>query len=320
MGSAPWLGVGARSGRGFEGGTLMEPSRGVASPPFTEAFHPLEDGLRLAYRDYPPAAPNLPVLLRPVVCLHGLSRSCRDFEDVAPVIAALGRRVIAPSFRGRGQSSWDPKPERYNPLVYAGDIRGLLEALGVSQAVFVGTSLGGLVSMALAALDPPRVGAVVLNDVGPEINSVGLERIRGYVGRGAPVKTWEEAAARAREVNGPAFPKEAGEAFWLAFAKRTRKQEGGLIVSDYDPAIGEAARTQPVSAASLWQLFDALAAVPTLLIRGGVSDLLSTETVAAMRARKPDLTYAEVPDVGHAPMLTEPAAMTALAAFLAQVG
>jgi pimeloyl-ACP methyl ester carboxylesterase len=287
---------------------------------FVDAFHPLEDGLRMSYRDYPPAELDPPAAKLPVVCLHGLSRNLKDFEDVAPEIAALGRRVIAPSFRGRGLSSRDPNPERYTPGIYAADVRSLLDALGAPRAVFVGTSLGGIVSMLLAATDPPRIGGVVLNDIGAEVAQAGLDRIKGYVGRGEPAKSWDEAAERAREVNGPAFPKETGLAFWIAFAKRTRREEGGLIVSDYDPAIGDAMRAAPPAKGGMWPLFDALAATPTLLVRGALSDLLSMETVAAMRARKPDLVVAEVPDVGHAPLLTEPAAISALKAFLAQVG
>ncbi len=285
---------------------------------FTDALHALADGLSLSYRDYPPArtegSPKLPV-----VCLHGLTRNLRDFEEVAPEIAALGRRVIVPSLRGRGLSSWDPKPERYTPGVYASDVRSLLDALGVPQAAFLGTSLGGIVTMVLAATDPRRVRAVVLNDIGADIAAEGVERIRGYAGRGAPAASWAEAAERAREVNGPAFPKETGEAFWIAFAKRTRREAEGRIVSEYDPAIGDVMRATPPAEGGLWQLFDALAATPTLLVRGALSDLLTTETVAAMRARKPDLAFVEVPDVGHAPMLTEPPAMAAIKAFLAGV-
>lgn len=285
---------------------------------FVEGFHDLEDGLRLSYRDYAPARPGSSKL--PVVCLHGLTRNGRDFEDVAPAIAAEGRRVVAPSMRGRGLSSWDPQAERYNPGVYVADVRSLLDALGIPRAVFVGTSLGGIITMVMAAVDPARIGACVLNDIGAVIDQAGIDRIRRYVGRGKPASDWAEAGRMAREVNGVVFPKETGADYWIAFARRTRRQaEDGTIVSDYDPAIGEAMRAAGPPAADLWGFFDLLVPIPTLTVRGALSDLLSKETVAAMKARKPDLRVAEVPDVGHAPMLTEPAALAALEAFLAEV-
>jgi pimeloyl-ACP methyl ester carboxylesterase len=285
---------------------------------FVDGLHPLEEGLKLSYRDYAPAYPGSSKL--PAICLHGLTRNARDFEDLAPLIAGEGRRVIVPSMRGRGLSSWDPKPERYNPGVYAADVKSLLDALGVPRAVFVGTSLGGVITMVTAATEPALIGACVLNDIGTVVDPAGLDRIRGFVGRGAPAKNWAEAGRMAREVNGVAFPKETGEDFWIAFARRTRRQApDGSIVSDYDPAIGEAMRAAGPPAADLWGYFDLLASIPTLVVRGALSDLLSKETVAAMKARKPDLRAAEIPDVGHAPMLTEPAAVAALEAFLAEV-
>jgi pimeloyl-ACP methyl ester carboxylesterase len=288
-----------------------------SSAGFVQGLHPLEDGLRLSYRDYAPAYASAKL---PAICLHGLTRNERDFEDVAQMIASEGRRVIVPSMRGRGLSSYDPKPERYNPGVYAGDVKSLMDALGIPRAVFVGTSLGGIITMVMAATDPGRIGASVLNDIGAVIDPAGIERIRRYVGRGAPATDWAEAARMAREVNGVVFPRETGEAYWIAFARRTRRQaEDGSIVSDYDPAIGEAMRAAGQAAADLWPFFELLVPIPTLLVRGAHSDLLSKETVAAMKAKKPDLRVAEVTDVGHAPMLTEPAAAAALEAFLAEV-
>lgn len=293
----------------------MQPKR-APEPLFKEAIHPLEDGLVLAWRDYP-AAGGVGKL--PVVCLHALTRNERDFEDVAPRIAAAGRRAIVPTMRGRGRSAWDPKPERYHPGVYAADVKGLLDALGVPRAVFLGTSLGGIVTMVIAAQEPQRIAACVLNDVGAQIEIAGLERIKGYVGRGKPAKDWAEAAQLAREVNGSVFPAETGEAFWLAFARRTRRRQDDLIVTDYDPAIGDVMRAAGQVSGDLWAIYKPLASIPTLLVRGETSDLLTVETTAAMKAAKPDLEVVEVPGVGHAPLLTEPVVEAALDAFLARV-
>ena len=272
------------------------------------------DGLSLYARDYAGAA-GLARL--PVICIHGLTRNSRDFEDVAPWIAARGRRVLAVDVRGRGLSEREPEPQRYQLPVYAGDVLGLMAAAGVARAVFVGTSMGGLITTALAAANPLAVAGAVLNDVGPELSPVGLTRIIGYVGERAPVRNWAEAAAYAALVNGVAFPG-AGPEHWDAFARRIFRETAGGLELDYDPDITAPFRAAPTGPApDLWPLFGALAnGRPTLLIRGAISDLLDAEIAGRMRAAAPGMAYAEAPDVGHAPMLTEPAARAALAAFL----
>lgn len=272
------------------------------------------DGLSLYARDYAGAAG--PAKL-PVVCIHGLTRNSRDFEDVAPWIAARGRRVLAVDVRGRGRSDRDPNPLNYQPPVYAGDVVGLMMQAGIGRAVFVGTSMGGLITMVLAATNPPAVAAAVLNDVGPELSPVGLGRIMGYVGGGAPLTSWAEAAGYAEATNGAAFPG-AGPEHWAAFARRIFREGAGGPELDYDPAVTAPFRAAPTGPTpDLWPVFTAFAAGrPTLLIRGAISDLIDAGIAERMRAAGPAMAYAEVPDVGHAPMLTEPEARAALAAFL----
>ncbi|MCG8442455.1 MAG: alpha/beta hydrolase, partial [Caulobacterales bacterium] len=266
------------------------------------------------YRDYPPTAPEAGA---PVLCLHGLTRNERDFEDVAPRIAALGRRVIAASMRGRAGSDPDPDHARYLPVTYVGDMALLLEELGLERVIVVGTSMGGLMAMVMAATAPQSLVAVALNDIGPELAPEGLARIQGYVGGGAPVTSWAEAAAATRAINGVAFPDETGEEFWLAFARRIFREEApDRIVLDYDPAISKPVQAGDAAPPDLWPLFEALKPIPTLLVRGALTDLLAPETVAAMKERKPDLEVAEVPRVGHAPLLTEPVAWEALERFI----
>ncbi|MGE3142447.1 MAG: alpha/beta fold hydrolase [Hyphomonadaceae bacterium] len=276
------------------------------------------DGLFLEAHDYAPEPPETGL---PVICLHGLTRNARDFEIVAPRIAALGRRVVALSMRGRGGSDRDSDPARYAPPIYVQDVIKALDALEIERAVFIGTSMGGIITMALAAVAGGRVGAAALNDIGPVIEAAGLARIGTYVGRGEPVSDWAEAANAVKAVNGAAFPREADNAeFWLRFAKRTyRAGADGRPAPDCDPAIAQGfGQTQSGPPADLTPLFQALAQRPVLIVRGALSDILSADGLARMRALKPDLVSMEVPDIGHAPTLEEPEAWDALLDFLAR--
>lgn len=283
---------------------------------FAWRFWRAADGAALAARDYPAAAGEARL---PVICLHGLTRNSRDFEAVAPWIAGQARRVLAPDVRGRGRSAASADPASYQPAVYAADLLALMDALGVARAHIVGTSMGGLIAMALAAFAPERLAGAVLNDIGPEIAPDGLARIASYAGQGAEVGSWEEAAAYAWRTNAAAFPDYA-EADWRAFAGRLFREEAGRPVLDYDPAIMAPMREAEGPAPDLWPLFEALAGGgrPLLLVRGQTSDLLTPATAQAMGARAPQMVYAEVAGVGHAPMLTEPEARAALAEFLAR--
>jgi pimeloyl-ACP methyl ester carboxylesterase len=286
---------------------------------FQDRFWTAPDGLRLHARDY--AAASGPARA-PVVCLHGLTRNARDFEALAPHIAAKGRRVLALDVRGRGRSAWDPQPVRYVPAVYAADVLALLDALAISKAVFVGTSMGGLITMVLGAFRPAAVAGAVINDVGPELAPEGVARILGFAGKGDPIQTWADAAAYARRVNVMAFPRYA-PADWDAFALRLFVEKDGKPVLDYDPAIAKAFAPPPPApgqdappAPDLWPLFKGLAGRPLLTLRGGLSDLLSPDILGRMREAVPQMAVAEVPGVGHAPMLDEPEALSAIDALL----
>ena len=275
--------------------------------------------LALYARDYAPVGGGT---RSPVICIHGLTRNSADFEDVAPWIAGQGRRVIAVDVRGRGRSARDPDPKRYAPPVYASDVLALMDHAKIPQAVFIGTSMGGLITMVIAMKRLKAIAGAVLNDVGPMINIAGLNRIRGYVGKGKPVETWSDAAELIKGINGVAFPDNTDED-WLRFARRTfREDANGKIILDYDPQIAASVASAKVKTTSFLAklLYKRLArSRPTLLIRGANSDIVGPEEARYMREAAPKLRYAEVPRVGHAPMLTEPAAREALQAFLADV-
>ena len=256
----------------------------------------------------------------PVVCLHGLTRNSADFEAVAPKIAALGRRVIAIDARGRGQSDIDPDPLHYRADVYTGDVLYIMDTLGIPRAVFIGTSMVGIMTMLAALAAPDRVSAAVLNDIGPEVDPAGIKRIGSYVGKSAPVASWQDMIDAVRATQQVAFPGKS-EAFWSTFAHRVARQRpDGKIELAYDPAIANAFSANPdTPPPSMVPLFEALATRPVLVVRGAISDLLSRDGVATMRRLKPDLEAVEVPNVGHAPTLEEPEAWDAIAAFLSKV-
>lgn len=283
--------------------------------PFAERRWTSRDGLSLYARDYAGAAGEARL---PVLCLHGLTRNSKDFEDVAPAIAASGRRVVVPDIRGRGQSDRDPDPSNYTPNIYARDILNLLDRLGIARAIFVGTSMGGIITMAIAGMRLRAIAGCVLNDVGPEIAPAGIERIKGYVGKPVDIASWDEAAAYMREINGVAFP-DYEKDDWDRFGRRTFREVDGRPALDYDPAIMQPLAEGRYKAISFvaWLLFRRLArSRPVLLVRGEHSDLLSLDTARRMQRKAPSLQRVEVPGIGHAPMLTEPAAFDALDRFL----
>lgn len=271
------------------------------------------DGLSLYGRVYGDDRGKLPV-----VCIPGLTRNSRDFEEVAPWIAGRGRKVYAVDLRGRGRSDRDAKARRYQPRVYADDIVMLLKSIGASKAIFVGTSLGGLVTMALAAGQSGCIGGAVINDVGPQVAKAGLARIRSYAGKRAAVETWADAAAYAKSINAVAFP-DAPEESWPIVARRLFKEEAGRPVLDYDPLIFRAPNPIVTWLATpvLWSAFRRLGeAGPVLLVHGALTDVLDAGTIERMRQRAPHLQTASVPRVGHAPTLSEPEAREAIARFL----
>jgi pimeloyl-ACP methyl ester carboxylesterase len=282
---------------------------GVAATRYEDRYFTVPDGLKLHYRDYPGSAEKPPLL-----CLPGLTRNSRDFTELAERYSPRFR-VLALEFRGRGMSDYDPVPARYVPPTYAQDVIELLDQLAVPQAIFVGTSLGGLVSMAVAVLQPQRIRATILNDVGPVINNVGVDRIKTYVGSGQRFANWDEAGETIAR-NTQAFDN-YGHDDWVRMAKRNCREEDGEVVFDYDAAIAVPFKSAPSTPTiDLWPFFAALAQKPLLVVRGARSDLLSAETLEEMRKVAPGMRSAIVPGVGHAPDLSEPEAVAAIDEFL----
>ncbi|WP_201240012.1 alpha/beta fold hydrolase [Rhodothalassium salexigens] len=272
------------------------------------------DGLTLFYRDYAPGPEAAPGA-RPLLCLHGLTRNSADFADFAAHMAA-SRRVVAADIRGRGRSDWAADPDSYALPTYVADVTALMTHAGLDRAVVVGTSMGGLIAMGLAATVPARLAGVVLNDIGAEIGVAGLNRIAGYVGQDMAFRSWDAATAAVRALNAPFFA-DFTNADWATWTRRLcRERADGTVAFDYDPAIARSLGGEATVPADLWGAFDALSPFPTLAVRGALSDILTDRTLAAMVARKPDLETVVVENRGHTPTLTEPAVLSSLHRFL----
>lgn len=271
------------------------------------------DGVALYYRDY--GAGNEGRL--PLVCLTGLTRNSKDFHLIATELSSE-RRVLALDYRGRGRSGYDPNWHNYAPPTYVQDILLVLQQAGIARCVLLGTSLGGILTMALAAGVPGLVAAAILNDVGPSVSEEGRQRIAGYVGTDLRFATYEQAAAAIKQQFGYAYPGIA-ESHWLQSARDTfvRDPATGELRLDYDLKIGDALREQlsaPVP--DLWPLYAALKPIPALAVRGALSDVLDQETFDRMLAEKPDLRRLLIPNRGHIPLPHEEPFRSVLHEFL----
>ncbi|HYI42503.1 MAG TPA: alpha/beta hydrolase [Sphingomicrobium sp.] len=280
---------------------------------WSDRYWTSRDGLKLHYRDYDGRSDRPPVL-----CLHGLTRNSRDFDGLAQRIAG-DWRVIAPDFRGRGRSQHDPVSANYVPPTYAADTLQLLSELAIGQAVFVGTSLGGLVTMAIASFAPQLVAGAVLNDVGPELGRAGLDRIRSYVGKQVVFRSWEDAASAFETQFGHQHPA-YGRNDWIRYARRVCVEADGGIELDYDMAIAEPFTVVGAAPApDVWPLFRALAGRPVLILRGETSDLLLSDVAERMREVIPGAELVTVHRVGHAPDLNETESAAAIERLLHSV-
>jgi pimeloyl-ACP methyl ester carboxylesterase len=281
-----------------------------------DLFYRSSDGLRLHVAEYGDTiSPWLPV-----VCLPGLSRSARDFHELGLHLSQnphRPRRVLAFDLRGRGMSEWDQNIAHYTPIVEMQDVLDGMAALGVDRAVVVGTSRGGIIAMLMAVARPSVIAGVVLNDIGPAIEPRGLARLKTYVGRIPAPDDWDDAARILRRLHGSQFTA-LGDDDWRAFARMTWRDEDGLPVGNYDPAL---ARTfdgvefdRPLP--TLWREFAALNSKPVLTIRGENSDIFEGETLARMAREHPRLDSIVIEGEGHAPLLIRDALLQRISTFI----
>lgn len=273
------------------------------------------DGIRLHARVYGDVASGA----LPIICLPGLTRNARDFDALAPALAVDGP-VAAVDFRGRGDSGYSKDPMTYVPLSYAQDMVALLDSLGWQKFAVVGTSLGGLVAMLLAGLLPKRLAGVVFNDVGPELEAAGLDRVRASIGMISSQPTWMHAARQVAEANRAVYPDYEIQQ-WLQLVHRThRLTPEGRIVPDYDKQIAAPLRSAgDTPAVDMWPLFDAVAKLPLVIVRGELSDILSAAAAEKMLARASNAVLCTIARVGHVPTLDEPEARAAIMAWRQQL-
>ena len=269
------------------------------------------DGLSLGYEDHGTGTPML--------CLPGLTRNARDFDDLAAVLPD-GIRMIRLTFRGREGSDWAPDPSTYQIPIEARDTVEFLDHIGLDKVTILGTSRGGLVAMVMAATVKDRLAGVILNDIGPEIADEGLARIKRYVGRAPTANTYGGIVDAMKRDMGAGF-RGLDDARWRALAERWFRDDGHGLALRYDPRIADAMAAAEAAGPppDLWPLFDAFAGLPLAIIRGANSDLLTSDTVAEMARRRPDMVVAEVPDRGHVPCLDEPQSLAAIQSVLARV-
>ncbi|MDG2002111.1 MAG: alpha/beta hydrolase [Novosphingobium sp.] len=282
---------------------------------YEDRYWTSRDGLRLHCRDYPGGGDR-----PPLICLPGLTRNARDFEELASRLAGQFR-VLCVELRGRGESEYAKEASTYSPVQYVDDVTALLEDTGIDRFIAIGTSLGGLMTMLIAMTTPERLAGAIINDAGPVLEVEGLERIKSYVGQGRTFPTWVHAARAIEQSQGVAFP---GYALpdWIEMAKRLMVVSGnGRIVFDYDMKIAEPfADFDPEAQADLWPGVAGLSGKPVLVVRGEISDILSEQTTKEMQARDPEIEVVTVADTGHAPTLSEPEAAEAIDRFLAKFG
>jgi pimeloyl-ACP methyl ester carboxylesterase len=289
------------------------------SSSFRDVFCQSADGLKLHAKVIGPDNSSM----LPVLCLPGLTRTADDFDDIARAIAAdtkAPRKVVAVDYRGRGLSDYDPDPAKYTVPVELGDVLTCAASLGITRAILLGTSRGGLISMALAAAQPQLLAGVILNDIGPALEIGGLMKIKGYIANPPPRQTWDEAARGLKELFGSVFPS-LSDAEWMAWARRAfREKIGGGLERTYDLKLSHTldALDPANPLPQVWELFDKLASVPLMLIHGGLSDLLSPQGVHDMTTRRPDIDLVEVPDQGHAPLLADRPTMDRIIGFCAR--
>ena len=279
---------------------------------YTEHFCQMDDGINIYYRDYGDPGTGK----TPVICIPGLTRSSLGFDNLASALCA-DRRVICPDLRGRGKSDYDPDFQNYKPGQYVKDVVAVLKDAGIDRVVVIGTSLGGIVTMVGAAMFDGLWAGAIINDIGPVIESAGLDRIGSYTGKTRPPEDWDDAVALCKKSSGAAYPDYSDEE-WLHFAQCAYATDGdGNPVDNYDPNISKTFSSG--GGGDMWPLYEKLMDIPVTVIWGDISDILSKDIANQMVTRHPNAELIAVHNVGHAPNLDEPESRAGIQRLLEKV-
>lgn len=286
----------------------------MMSEGFTEKYISAMDGKKIYTRHY---GDPVKTDKTPIICLSGLVRTADDFNEFALTSAAQGFYVITLDYRGRGRSDYDEEWEHYRAQYMISDIMAVLNACHIQNAIFVGTSFGGILSMVMNMVQPIRVKAVITNDIGPAFGTSGLTRIRNYVGTDNAQSSWEEAIITLKDMFSTIRLKD--DKAWMDMAKGTYQEwDDGLLHIRWDTNISKTLGLRK-SDPDLWRIFKTLKHTPMLAIRGSLSDVLTQETFDQMQELKPDMVPVLVDGVGHCPMYDEPTVLEHLIPFLRNV-
>ncbi len=279
---------------------------------FTENYFNAEDGLGIYYRDYGSTKHGK----IPVLCLPGLTRNSKDFHRTASCLSKE-RRVLSIDYRGRGKSARDPNPHNYIPATYLNDIRHLLALTGIHKVIIIGTSLGGLLAMGMAAAYPRVLCGVILNDIGPELANSGRKRIIEYIGTKTSPLNWD-AAITELKAKFPSLSLQSEDDWRLAAEGTYRVDEKGIFYPDWDVSLVKPLlKTDTLP--DLWPLFLALHDIPVLGIRGENSDILLPGCFQRMATVHPNFMSVTIPKTGHVPYLWEPQSIRAINIFLSKL-
>jgi len=282
---------------------------------FEEKYYQSNDGLNLYYREYDGDNQTIPV-----VCLSGLTRNSADFHDLALRYSGV-RKVYCLDYRGRGKSDYDPEYKNYSPQTYLMDVLTFLANRSIEKAIFVGTSLGGLITMGLSGFAPQYVSGAILNDIGPDVDTSGSERIAGYVGKDIRFSTLTQAVSAQKKLYLNAYP-DLDDEGWIKTTQAAYiyDEEKSNYRQNYDLKLGQALVEQLKNdqEIDLWPFFESLQSVPTLVIRGALSDILSEEAFEKMKARHPQMQWLQLENRGHVPLLDEPLALKKMDEFFEQ--
>ncbi len=281
------------------------------SKAYQDVYYQSNDNLTLYARDYKNSH-----AAKTIICMHGFTRNSADFEPLAQILSEK-YRIIVPDQRGRGLSEYDSNTANYNPAKYIDDMFKLIQVLDLDEVHIIGTSMGAVVGMSMAAMQPKTVKSMVLNDLGPKVDGFGLKRILESMGIQPKINCWDDAVAHLKKINRLVYP-DFTEEQWMGYTVNVFKENNdGVPVSTLDPGVSDLHKDFDVESSpmDLWPVFHSASACSFLVIRGEMSDVFSLSCFKELKQYDNVLNTYEVPRVGHAPLLDDKPTITVISKF-----